>query len=526
METAHAVDYLIIGAGPAGLQLGYYLEKNKSSYIILEAGEAPGAFFDLYPRHRQLISINKIHTGYDDPEINLRWDWNSLLSDDEELLFRGYSKRYFPEATDLKRYLADFAGRFGLKIQYGTTVARVSRDRVFEVVDQRGAAYRAERLIVATGLSKLYAPQIKGIELGETYAEFSTKPEDYRNQRVLIIGKGNSAFESANNLIETAASIHLCSPTPVTLAWKTHYVGNLRAINNQFLDTYQLKSQNAILDANIEAIERDGDKFIVKIIYTHAKGERREISFDRVLVCAGFRFDASIFDESCRPELTIRDKYPAMTHEWESTNVEGLYFAGGLMHARDYRNTMSGFIHGFRYNIRSLSLILARKYGGAEWPSEPVRAVPETLADIAIKRVNRSSAMFLQPGYFCDVLTVSSPGALGRHYGDMPVDYVRSSDFGENDWYYTITLEYGDFHSLPDPFFIDRDPDPAAAHLTAYLHPIVRRYKGSALVRAFHVPEDLENVYATAHHAQLLGFFQEELAAPVAQGDTLDSMAV
>ena len=76
------IDYLVIGAGPAGLQLGYFLERAGRDYLILEAGAAPGKFFRTFPRHRRLISINKPHTGWDDPELNLRMDWNSLLSDD------------------------------------------------------------------------------------------------------------------------------------------------------------------------------------------------------------------------------------------------------------------------------------------------------------------------------------------------------------------------------------------------------------------------------------------------------------
>ncbi len=78
MDTKFEFDYLIIGAGPAGLQLGYYLEQAKRDYLILESSDSSGAFFQQYPRHRTLISTNKVHTGYDDPEINLRWDWNSL----------------------------------------------------------------------------------------------------------------------------------------------------------------------------------------------------------------------------------------------------------------------------------------------------------------------------------------------------------------------------------------------------------------------------------------------------------------
>ena len=45
--------------------------------------------------------------------------------------------------------------------------------------------------------------------------------------------------------------MHVAGPSPLRLAWKTHYVGHLRAVNNNFLDTYQLKSQNAVLDGSM-----------------------------------------------------------------------------------------------------------------------------------------------------------------------------------------------------------------------------------------------------------------------------------
>jgi|GEM_PF-124183 len=101
------MDCLVIGAGPAGLQLGYFLDRAGRDYLILEGGPTPGTFFRTFPRHRRLISINKPHTGWDDPELNLRMDWNSLLSDDPRLLFTRYSGRYLPDADDLVRYLAD-----------------------------------------------------------------------------------------------------------------------------------------------------------------------------------------------------------------------------------------------------------------------------------------------------------------------------------------------------------------------------------------------------------------------------------
>ena len=37
-------DYLIIGAGPAGLQLGYFLRKLGRDFLILETGDSAGTF--------------------------------------------------------------------------------------------------------------------------------------------------------------------------------------------------------------------------------------------------------------------------------------------------------------------------------------------------------------------------------------------------------------------------------------------------------------------------------------------------
>ena len=147
----HIYEYLIIGAGPAGLQLGYYLTRSGRDYLILEASDRAGSYFEKFPRHGQLISINKVHTGYDDPEANLRWDWNSLLTDEADLLFKDYTRDYFPAARHLVRYLGEYAERHGLAIRFGSRAAKVSKNGHFELVDEAGRTFKSHRLIVATG---------------------------------------------------------------------------------------------------------------------------------------------------------------------------------------------------------------------------------------------------------------------------------------------------------------------------------------------------------------------------------------
>ncbi|MBV7339734.1 NAD(P)-binding domain-containing protein, partial [Chloroflexi bacterium TSY] len=516
-------DYLIIGAGPAGLQLGYFFEKAGRDYQIIEASDAPGASFKKFPRHRTLISINKVYTGSEDPEFNMRADWNSLLSDSKDLLFGQYSKRFFPPADRFVEYLKDYAEHYNLNIKYQTKIARISKqDGLFHLLDSNGEVHTCRHLIVATGISKPYIPDIPGIELTENYATVSVDPEQFTNQKVLIIGKGNSAFETADNLIETTATIHVASPNSVTMAWKTHYVGNLRAVNNNILDTYQLKAQNAILDATIDKIEKQDGKYHVYFSYAHAEGDTDVQVYDSVITCTGFRFDNSIFDESCRPELAINDRFPKQTSEWESTNVQNLYFTGVLTHMRDYKKTASAFIHGFRYNARALYHILDKKHHNNEWPHRELVQTPDALTEAIIERVNRTSALWQQFGFICDLVVVPheetpQQGAqipTVRYFEDVPVDYVHESEFSKQTQYYTITLEYGPFHDEVDPFNVNRIAQTNAeeAGRSIYLHPVIRRYQQGELLDEQHLVENLENEWNRDVHVNPLNdFFRREL---------------
>jgi len=511
------MDYLIIGAGPAGLQLAYFLARAGRDHLVVEAGDKPGTFFRTFPRHRRLISSNKRYTGWEDPELNLRMDWNSLLSDDPNLRFTRYSDRYFPPADDLVRYLSDFAETHALRVKYNTRIGRITRENAhFVAIDDRGERYEANRLIVASGVSKPYIPPIPGIETAELYGTVSINPQDFVNQRVLIIGKGNSAFETADNLIETAAVIHVAGPSSIRFAWKSHFVGHLRAVNNNLLDTYQLKSQNALLDGNIERIACEHGSYTVTVSFSRANEVKRNLRYDRVIVCTGFRFDASIFDEGCRPELIIQGRFPAQTPEWESTNVRDLYFAGTLMQVRDYKKSTSGFIHGFRYCVRALHLILERKYHHVTLPHWALPIEPRALGEAVIARVNRTSALWQQFAFLCDVITIE-PDGTARYYEELPIDYVRGSEFAGAESYFTISLEYGPDHDRIDPFDISigrvAQDDPEHSHDARYLHPVVRCYRRGELVAEHHVAENLENEWnGPAHHEPLRAFFAQVLA--------------
>lgn len=516
-------DYVIAGAGPAGLQLAYYLEKQGHSYIVLEKSSTVGNYFSKFPRHRTLISINKVYTGYDDQEVNLRWDWNSLLCDSEKLQFKNYSRDYFPKADDLVKYLGDFAKHYELNIAVNSEITRISKDDVFSIETATGEQYKGKRVIISTGMFKPFVPAIKGIScVSEFYSNVTIDPEDFIGQKVLIVGKGNSAFEMADSLVGTTSLIHMASPNPLKMAWRTHYVGHLRAVNNNMLDTYMLKSQNVVINGDIESIAKVDGKYRVTFDYNLASGEVEFLDYDRVILATGFKFDDEIFDESCKPKLTINNRFPDMSSEWESTNIADLYFSGVLMHMRDFKKKQSGFIHGFRYNIEALSKMFQKKYDDIPLPCHIISKSIDEISDFTIKRLNRTSALWQQNGFLCDVIIYDSEKSEHRYYESLPLDYAHEV-FSNHEHYYILTLEFGQeiIDDSRDVFSIERihKNDYQKADASVGLHPIIKRYREGEHISTQHLIEDIASEWNdTVHDIPMKEYFErnhELSASPV-----------
>jgi thioredoxin reductase len=509
-EQAH--QYVIVGAGPAGLQLSYFLQQAGADYVTLEREAAPAHFFRSYPRHRRLISLNKVHTMSTEPEIRLRWDWNSLLNESPELLFPKFSSDYFPQADDLVRYLEEFQRLHRLAVRYGTHVERIKRVENGFLVYTPEATLRCRCVIVATGWGKPYVPPITGIEHAVGYEEMKIDPLAFAGQRVLIIGKGNSAFETSAAILGQAAMVHLASRSPLRLAWNTKHPGDVRGQYAAILDSYQFKTLHSVLDCTIDEIRPVGDRFEAHVTYTHAEGERAVLEYESVIRCTGFRMGTAMFDQACLPEMTRDERIPALRPDWQSANVDDLYFAGTIAQARDSRHASSPFIDGFRYNLRTLTALLRERYDGVPLPYDVTPPDPERLTSLVLDRVNWSSALWTQFEYLCDVLLLDEVTGQFRLYRDLPEDYAVSR-FRDSPHYYTVALRWGR-DDYADVFAIGRHPVPDRAAESAFIHPVVRRYRGTEVIAEQHLLEDLlaEWRRLDRHIEPLRAFFVNDLS--------------
>ena len=402
-------DYIIIDSAPAPASFFTQFPRWRQLISINKKEVGRDDSLSFAERHdwNSLLS-DASHTATGNSSLTSLTDARlDVASISPSLRFTSWSTDYYPTADTLVDYMRAWAaagnnnstvrglGRSApLRVRANETVIRVSRapgaaalnstsSSRFVVTTARGSVFTCTYLIFATGLqAAVPLPSLNGTRsiaagLVHTYSNAPTDLEAYRGKRVLIIGHGNAAWEFSHHILGVTAFTHVAGRTTsrVKLALETHYPGNVRQVHASLLETYNLKSLDGITSAQFEKLEfasvGGGGNGSVGVSVRGAMGCAHDTygrptsrcnfrhPYDFVISCLGWRFAVDVFDETVRPEFAAtNNKHPAVTHRYESTNVEGLFFAGTLAHGPDYKRSSGGFIHGFRYTARALHRFL------------------------------------------------------------------------------------------------------------------------------------------------------------------------
>ena len=129
VEVKMRVETLVIGGGQAGLSVGYYLAKQGLPFLILEANQRIGDSW------------------------RSRWDSLRLFTPARFDGIAGMpfpaSRNRFPTKNEMADYLESYAAHFGLPVQTGTVVNRLSREGDRYVVTAGERRFEAKQVVVA-----------------------------------------------------------------------------------------------------------------------------------------------------------------------------------------------------------------------------------------------------------------------------------------------------------------------------------------------------------------------------------------
>jgi thioredoxin reductase len=424
---------VVVGSGPGGLQLAYFLDRLGIPHAAISADAGPGGMFRRWPFFQRLLSWTKPYAPAErGTRAYERFDWNSLLADEIENrslmpdLMDGTSE--FPSRPEMERNLETFADRTGVRIRYGTTWTATRHedgpDGGRYVLETTDGEYRAPVVVFAVGAAKPYLPATPGLDQGEHYATIRAA-ESYAGRRVFIAGKKNSGFELASGLLPWARQIVLASPSAAKLSVNTRSLVGVRARYVQPVEDHVLGGGVFILDAAIDRVTRlpDGG-FRVALRRTDGGGDVA-VEVDDLIAATGF--ETPVLDLPALGVATVgSSRVPAQTPWWESATRPGIFFAGTITQGaaglkKHGQPSNSGAVHGARYNARVLARHLAETRFGRV-PDRPVIAAG-ALVDRLLEEAASSPDLWHQKAYLAWVATRSPDGGF-REDGIQPLAHA------------------------------------------------------------------------------------------------------
>jgi len=172
---------IVIGAGQAGLSVGYFLKKNNIDFLILDANERVG-----------------------DSWRN-RWDTLRLFT---PARFNGLAgmpfpsdPNYFPTKDEMGDYLEEYAQHFKLPVRNNIKVDGLSREENKYCVTAGDQQFEADHVVIA--MSNYQIPKIPAFAKDMNPGIVQMHSFDYRDMTqlqegsVLVVGAGNSGSELA-----------------------------------------------------------------------------------------------------------------------------------------------------------------------------------------------------------------------------------------------------------------------------------------------------------------------------------------
>jgi len=190
-----------------------------------------------------------------------------------------------------------------------------------------------------------------------------------------------------------------------------------------------------------------------------------------------------------------------------------------------------GFIHGFRYLVRSLHTHLEEKHHQVPWPHETIATNPNNITRDILTRLDSTSSLFQMFGYLTDVYAITCDNTMSfRRYRDVPIDAIPSMHLGSDVIAFLVVyLDFNPDWRVPgaDVFLVGRADKTKASEQSNFVHPIFKLFFGvpsqyteehmhnGSHKLEYHINEDFQNIWMDKR-LSLLVFWTEQLSYALA----------
>jgi putative flavoprotein involved in K+ transport len=318
-ESGDRFDVAVIGAGQAGLAIGYFLAQQGRRFVILESSDSVGSAWR--DRWDSLVLFT-----------SRRYD--SLPG----LIFPGDPDGY-PGRAEVIAYLEQYAGSFDLQIEFSSRVRSLTKEDGRFVIESADRVIEADQVVVATGPFQVpNLPAVSGQlepEVFQIHSAGYRRPSDVPEGDVVVVGGGNTGFQIAKEL-SASRNVQLAigsrqTPLPQRilgrdLFWWLTKLGVLEKTVDSRIGRRARDRDTLIGSGPRELKRRYGVGLKPRVVGASGRtlsfADGTELEFDAVIWATGYRPDHSWI------EAAVMDSEGSVRHRRGVTDVPGLYFLG------------------------------------------------------------------------------------------------------------------------------------------------------------------------------------------------------
>jgi putative flavoprotein involved in K+ transport len=320
VDTAKHYEVVVIGAGQAGLTMGYFLSRQKRRFLIVERSGSVGAAW------------------------RERWDSLTLFTSRKYdglpgLDFPGDPAGY-PNRDEVIAYLEEYARRFELPVRLDTDVRRIRLDDSGGfVIETDGGTIGADQVVVATGpFQRPFVPELASQLAPSVHQAHSVqyrKPSEVPLGTILVVGGGNTGFQIAEELSSTHDVVLAVgsrqTPLPQRILGRDLFWWLTKSgVINKTVESRigsRMQHRDTLIGSSPRRLRRRyGVTIKPRVIGAQGKTVRfadgGELDVDAVIWATGYRSDYSWLD------LPVIDGEGRVRHRRGVTELPGLYFLG------------------------------------------------------------------------------------------------------------------------------------------------------------------------------------------------------
>jgi putative flavoprotein involved in K+ transport len=320
---APTLDVLVIGAGQAGLALGFHLKKTSLHFQFVDLHARVGDSW----RNRYASLVLFTPRAYSAlPGLAVPGDPDGYPTEDE-----------------MADYLETYANHFDLPVVKRTGIRRLERvvDGSFRAITEAGEPIECRAVVLATGAFQ--RPAIPSISKGLSAEVTQLAPEEYKTPgqlspgRVLVVGDGATGRQIAleltanHEVLLAVGRPRRVSPDRIlgkSVFWWMDKLGALRASRESAIGRYLMNADPFPgKGLELKQLQRRGVDVMGRVVHAESKrisfadGETAEV--DSVLWATGYRDDT---DWVAIPEA--KDAHGNFLHQRGLSPVPNLYFIG------------------------------------------------------------------------------------------------------------------------------------------------------------------------------------------------------